>query len=128
MREIVAAPLTRYGLVVARQPSPSTAPQAKAGGAEGIRTPDLLIANQSLYQLSYDPIHRLRARIALTYNFAPRNSDYADFSASSTSAFSFGPNRSFNASARPEAVILAQDLRKAPMTLSAGFLAASAAS
>ncbi len=26
------------------------------GGAEGIRTPDLLIANQSLYQLSYDPI------------------------------------------------------------------------
>ena len=28
------------------------------GGAEGIRTPDLLIANQPLYQLSYDPIHR----------------------------------------------------------------------
>jgi hypothetical protein len=29
--------------------------RAKAGGAEGIRTPDLLIANQPLYQLSYDP-------------------------------------------------------------------------
>ena len=26
------------------------------GGAEGIRTPDLLIANEPLYQLSYDPI------------------------------------------------------------------------
>ena len=29
--------------------------QAKAGGAEGSRTPDLLIANEALYQLSYDP-------------------------------------------------------------------------
>ena len=27
-----------------------------AGGAEGIRTPDLLIANETLYQLSYDPV------------------------------------------------------------------------
>ena len=27
------------------------------GGAEGSRTPDLLIANETLYQLSYDPIH-----------------------------------------------------------------------
>jgi hypothetical protein len=26
------------------------------GGAEGNRTPDLLIANETLYQLSYDPI------------------------------------------------------------------------
>jgi hypothetical protein len=25
------------------------------GGAEGSRTPDLLIANETLYQLSYDP-------------------------------------------------------------------------
>ena len=34
----------------------ATAPKAfGAGGAEGIRTPDLLIANQPLYQLSYDP-------------------------------------------------------------------------
>jgi hypothetical protein len=29
------------------------------GGAEGIRTPDLLIANETLYQLSYDPIQFL---------------------------------------------------------------------
>ena len=29
------------------------------GGAEGSRTPDLLIANETLYQLSYDPIPRL---------------------------------------------------------------------
>ena len=28
------------------------------GGAEGSRTPDLFIANEALYQLSYDPIHR----------------------------------------------------------------------
>jgi hypothetical protein len=27
----------------------------KNGGAMGIRTPDLLIANETLYQLSYDP-------------------------------------------------------------------------
>ena len=27
----------------------------KDGGAKGIRTPDLLIANEMLYQLSYDP-------------------------------------------------------------------------
>ena len=26
------------------------------GGAMGSRTPDLLIANETLYQLSYDPI------------------------------------------------------------------------
>ena len=32
--------------------------EAEDGGAEGIRTPDLLIANQPLYQLSYDPIHK----------------------------------------------------------------------
>ena len=27
----------------------------KAGGDEGIRTPDLLVANEALYQLSYIP-------------------------------------------------------------------------
>jgi hypothetical protein len=32
----------------------------KAGGAEGSRTPDLLIANEALYQLSYDPSHRAK--------------------------------------------------------------------
>jgi hypothetical protein len=30
--------------------------RAKAGG-KGIRTPDLLIANETLYQLSYTPIY-----------------------------------------------------------------------
>ena len=34
--------------------------RAKAGGAEGSRTPDLLIANEALYQLSYDPSQRRR--------------------------------------------------------------------
>ena len=28
----------------------------KDGGAEGVRTPDLLNAIQALYQLSYDPV------------------------------------------------------------------------
>lgn len=28
-----------------------------SGGAMGDRTPDLLIANETLYQLSYDPIY-----------------------------------------------------------------------
>ena len=36
---------------MAGQPSP----EAKIGGAEGSRTPDLFIANEALYQLSYDP-------------------------------------------------------------------------
>ena len=31
------------------------APNSGFGGAEGNRTPDLLIANEPLYQLSYDP-------------------------------------------------------------------------
>ncbi len=38
------------------------------GGAEGIRTPDLLIANQPLYQLSYDPIREGQTRIVLAQN------------------------------------------------------------
>ena len=41
----------------ARQPSPSAALRAKAGGAEGVRTPDPQNAILVLYQLSYDPIH-----------------------------------------------------------------------
>ena len=34
----------------------ATPPSAANGGAEGNRTPDLLIANEALYQLSYSPI------------------------------------------------------------------------
>ena len=34
-----------------------TAFASQNGGAEGSRTPDLLIANETLYQLSYDPNH-----------------------------------------------------------------------
>jgi hypothetical protein len=30
------------------------------GGAKGSRTPDLLIANETLYQLSYDPTQSSR--------------------------------------------------------------------
>ena len=35
-------------------PSTKQAPEAKTGG-KGIRTPGLLIANETLYQLSYTP-------------------------------------------------------------------------
>jgi hypothetical protein len=31
-------------------------PPSAVGGGKGIRTPDLLIANETLYQLSYTPI------------------------------------------------------------------------
>ena len=41
------------------------------GGAEGSRTPDLLIANETLYQLSYDPIHEP----GNTYNVFPKSQD-----------------------------------------------------
>ena len=43
------------------------------GGAEGSRTPDLLIANETLYQLSYDPnqlTHRYLRRKSRTESFA----------------------------------------------------------
>ncbi len=39
----------------ARQSSFVAALRTKTGGAMGSRTPDLLIANETLYQLSYDP-------------------------------------------------------------------------
>ena len=55
---ISPAVLARLRGASARQSSLSAALRAKTGGAEGIRTPDLLIANQPLYQLSYDPGHR----------------------------------------------------------------------
>jgi hypothetical protein len=42
--------------------------RAKAGGAEGSRTPDLLIANEALYQLSYDPSRRLQEIIRFARN------------------------------------------------------------
>ena len=41
-------------------PSTKQAPEAKTGG-KGIRTPGLLIANETLYQLSYTPEIRLSA-------------------------------------------------------------------
>ena len=42
-------------------PSTKQAPEAKTGG-KGIRTPGLLIANETLYQLSYTPVTLFRAR------------------------------------------------------------------
>src|SRR5690606_8840501 len=44
----------------------------KDGGADRIRTCDLLIANETLYQLSYDPI---RADIVLAQGKRLRNSE-----------------------------------------------------
>ena len=37
--------------------------RAKTGGADRARTCDLLIANETLYQLSYDPIHVSRKQL-----------------------------------------------------------------
>ena len=45
--------------------------QGRFGGAEGIRTPDLLIANETLYQLSYDPAPSA-IKIAGDRNFAKK--------------------------------------------------------
>jgi hypothetical protein len=45
----------RHPASLLRQEGISRAPHAKAGGAGEDRTPDLLIANQPLCQLSYDP-------------------------------------------------------------------------
>ena len=44
----------------ARRPSLSSTTRAKTGG-KGIRTPDLLIANETLYQLSYTPHDGMQA-------------------------------------------------------------------
>ena len=41
------------------------------GGADRIRTCDLLIANETLYQLSYDPIHEP----SNTYNLFAKSQD-----------------------------------------------------
>ena len=50
------------------------------GGAEGSRTPALLIANQPLYQLSYDPIQsgcNLKGRPGMSKRFSKRESGLA---------------------------------------------------
>src|SRR5712671_1911090 len=44
------------------------------GGAEGSRTPDLLIANETLYQLSYDPIHQITGEFRLVLRSPVRTS------------------------------------------------------
>ena len=46
--------MSAYAKATARQSSLSSTMRAKTGG-KGIRTPDLLIANETLYQLSYTP-------------------------------------------------------------------------
>ena len=47
------------------------------GGAMGSRTPDLLIANETLYQLSYDPIPNPRPLLCRTS--APRQAVLTPF-------------------------------------------------
>ena len=60
--------------------SGATAPKAfGAGGAEGVRTPDLLNAIQALYQLSYDPIRKgrnLKSQPRLSNFLPPGDTDY----------------------------------------------------
>ena len=49
------------------------------GGAEGIRTPDLLIANETLYQLSYDPVPKCAKRCRFGGGVARTGFDQAGF-------------------------------------------------
>jgi hypothetical protein len=55
------------------EPQIETQRSVKAGGADRIRTCDLLIANETLYQLSYDPSLAVQTRTALPENVARRN-------------------------------------------------------
>ena len=48
---------------VAAATSGVTAPKAFGAGGKGIRTPGLLIANETLYQLSYTPGTFSRAKV-----------------------------------------------------------------
>src|SRR5262249_16339979 len=54
--EKLVTTMARLRVTPAWQPSLFAAPKAKAGG-KGIRTPGLLIANETLYQLSYTPVY-----------------------------------------------------------------------
>jgi hypothetical protein len=56
------------------------------GGAEGSRTPDLLIANETLYQLSYDPDQKLA-------NYARVRADCKEFSGSAIIPLIFPRNQ-----------------------------------
>jgi hypothetical protein len=50
-------------MTVFDRPPSDQSPLLVNGGAEGSRTPDLLIANETLYQLSYDPNHFKTAKL-----------------------------------------------------------------
>src|SRR5262249_39330679 len=63
---------------------PPLALRAKDGGAEGVRTPDLLNAIQALYQLSYDPIRSSKKCKVLKTIVKTKYLDLKNF------AFSFG--------------------------------------
>ena len=60
--------------------------QKKIGGAEGSRTPDLLIANETLYQLSYDPAPSAN-KIAGGANFATKNAFQHKFTSARKAGF-----------------------------------------
>ena len=52
------------------------------GGAEGVRTPDLLNAIQALYQLSYDPnqsVVNLKSRREMSKRFSFSRKEYLKF-------------------------------------------------
>lgn len=76
------------------------------GGAEGNRTPGLVIANDALYQLSYGPI--------------------AYFSEPALSACQAGPNAAEVASAAGGGVTKADDIGRGPCACLTGDLAAIA--
>ena len=63
---------------VAAATSRVTAPKAVGAGGKGIRTPGLLIANETLYQLSYTPILPMKRiqinpiKISVVYPFCTK--------------------------------------------------------
>jgi hypothetical protein len=67
--------MSAFAKAPARQSTLFATLRAKTGG-KGIRTPDLLIANETLYQLSYTPeVFRLppfkRAEFGMRFNWGP---------------------------------------------------------
>src|ERR1700761_9444778 len=73
------------GSVRCREPHRLTKPLFRAGcGEEGTRTPDLLLAKQALYQLSYSPEPCVANRVRVL-GFEPRTSALSELRSSQLS-------------------------------------------
>ena len=63
-------PMVGTGSTKNQAPFRRESPKAFGPGGKGIRTPGLLIANETLYQLSYTPVISKR-RLAPSTDFSP---------------------------------------------------------